>query len=108
MKGREKATSPRRVRLPPRHSGKRQVVIVDLGDGRFQPREVKAGRRGEHYVAIVEGLEAGENIVVSANFLIDAESNLRAALSSFSDDAEKPASHGASHDAHVPAGEAMP
>lgn len=68
-------------------SGNRQVVMVDLGDGRFEPRQVKAGRRDASHVAILEGLEAGENVVVSGNFLIDAESNLNAALSSFRDPA---------------------
>jgi Cu(I)/Ag(I) efflux system membrane fusion protein len=63
-------------------SGTRQVVLVAKGDGRFEPRPVKAGRRGDGHVEIVEGLAAGEDIVTAANFLIDAESNLRAALRS--------------------------
>ena len=63
-------------------SGTRQVVIVDKGDGRFEPREVKTGRRGDGYTEIREGLTAGDKAVVSANFLIDAESNLKAALQS--------------------------
>ena len=67
-------------------SGRRQVVIVDLGDGRFEPRNVKTGLRGEGYVAISEGLKEGEKVVVAANFLIDAESNLKAALSSFTEE----------------------
>jgi Cu(I)/Ag(I) efflux system membrane fusion protein len=70
-------------------SGNRQVVIVDRGDGRFEPRPVKLGVRGEGFVEIREGLKAGEKIVVSANFLIDAESNLKAALKSFTADGEK-------------------
>jgi Cu(I)/Ag(I) efflux system membrane fusion protein len=61
-------------------SGNRQVVIIDKGEGRFEPREVKLGRRGEGRVEIKEGLVENENVVVSANFLIDAESNLKAAL----------------------------
>jgi Cu(I)/Ag(I) efflux system membrane fusion protein len=61
-------------------SGTRQAVILDKGDGRFEPREVKLGRRGEGYVEIRDGVEQGETVVVSANFLIDAESNLKAAL----------------------------
>jgi Cu(I)/Ag(I) efflux system membrane fusion protein len=61
-------------------SGNRQVVIIDKGEGRFEPREVKLGRRGEGWVEIKEGLVENENVVVSANFLIDAESNLKAAL----------------------------
>jgi Cu(I)/Ag(I) efflux system membrane fusion protein len=63
-------------------TGLRQLVIVDRGEGRFEPREVKTGARGSGYVAIRQGLETGENVVVSANFLIDAESNLKAALGS--------------------------
>jgi len=64
-------------------SGNRQVVLVDLGEGRFDPRAVKIGLRGDGYVEIVEGIANGESVVVSANFLIDAESNLKAALSGF-------------------------
>jgi membrane fusion protein, copper/silver efflux system len=70
-------------------SGNRQVVIVDRGEGRFEPRPVKVGMRGDSYVEIAEGIKAGEKVVVSANFLIDAESNLKAALSGFTADAPK-------------------
>ncbi|MFU0505291.1 efflux RND transporter periplasmic adaptor subunit [Pseudaminobacter sp. NGMCC 1.201702] len=62
-------------------SGDRQVVIVDMGEGRFEPREVEVGKRGEGVTEIMEGVAEGERVVVSANFLIDAESNLKAALS---------------------------
>lgn len=61
-------------------SGKRQVVILDRGEGKFEPREVKLGRRGNGYVGVISGLEGGETIVVNGNFLIDAESNLQSAL----------------------------
>jgi Cu(I)/Ag(I) efflux system membrane fusion protein len=61
-------------------SGVRQVVIVDKGDGSFQPRAVKVGIRGQDAIEIREGIEEGEQVVVAANFLIDAESNLKAAL----------------------------
>ena len=64
-------------------SGTRQVVLVAKGDGRFEPRVVKLGRRGEGYAEILEGLKPGEEVVTSANFLIDAESNLKAALQTF-------------------------
>jgi len=67
-------------------SGTRQVVLVARGEGRFEPREVKLGRRGEDYTEVTEGLSQGEEVVTSANFLIDAESNLKAALSSFTAD----------------------
>jgi Cu(I)/Ag(I) efflux system membrane fusion protein len=67
-------------------SGNRQVVIVERGEGRFEPRSVRLGQRGADLVEIREGLKAGERIVVTANFLIDAESNLRAALQAFTGD----------------------
>jgi len=65
-------------------SGSRQVVLVAKGEGRFEPRPVKLGRRGDGYVEVLDGLTAGEEVVISATFLIDAESNLRAALQAFS------------------------
>jgi len=61
-------------------SGERQIVLLDKGEGRFEPREVKIGRRGGGWVEIKEGLAEDDKVVVSANFLIDAESNLKAAL----------------------------
>ena len=63
-------------------TGDRQVVILDRGEGRFEPRPVKVGARGEGIVEIREGIDAGDRVVTSANFLIDAESNLKAALQS--------------------------
>ncbi len=64
-------------------SGLRQVVLVETGEGRFQPRTVQLGERGDDYVAVRDGLREGEKVVVAANFLIDAESNLKAALNAF-------------------------
>jgi Cu(I)/Ag(I) efflux system membrane fusion protein len=64
-------------------SGTRQVVLVAKGEGRFEPRPVKLGRRGEGYVEVIEGVSEGEEVVTAANFLIDAESNLKAALQGF-------------------------
>jgi len=64
-------------------SGTRQVVLVAKGEGRFEPRAVKLGRRGDGRVEIVEGLMNGEEVVTSATFLIDAESNLQSALKAF-------------------------
>jgi membrane fusion protein, copper/silver efflux system len=61
-------------------SGARQVVLLDKGDGRFEPRPVKIGRHGDGFVEIREGAAEGDKVVVAANFLIDAESNLKAAL----------------------------
>lgn len=65
-------------------SGARQVVLVVKGEGRFAPRLVTVGARGGGYAELLQGVSAGERVVVSANFLIDAESNLKAALESFS------------------------
>lgn len=70
-------------------SGMRQVVLIDRGEGRFEPRTVKIGQRGNGEAQIIAGVKAGERVVTGANFLIDAESNLRAALSDFA--AAKPA-----------------
>ena len=64
-------------------SGTRQIILVARGEGRFESREVRPGARGDSYVEIVGGLKAGEEVVVAANFLIDAESNLKAALAGF-------------------------
>ncbi len=62
-------------------TGTRQVVILDKGEGRFEPREVKIGLQGGGFTEIRNGVAAGDRVVVAANFLIDAESNLKAALS---------------------------
>ncbi|HCR16759.1 MAG TPA: efflux RND transporter periplasmic adaptor subunit, partial [Candidatus Latescibacteria bacterium] len=61
-------------------SGERNVVIVDLGEGRFMPREVRIGVQAEGVYEVLDGLREGEAIVTSAQFLIDSESNLNAAL----------------------------
>jgi Cu(I)/Ag(I) efflux system membrane fusion protein len=64
-------------------SGSRQVVLIAKGEGRFEPRPVRLGRRGDGYTEILEGVNKGEEVVTSATFLIDAESNLKAALQAF-------------------------
>ncbi|MBI3435006.1 MAG: efflux RND transporter periplasmic adaptor subunit [Proteobacteria bacterium] len=64
-------------------SGNRQVVLVAREGGRFEPRPVRLGQRGEGYVEILDGLRQGEEVVTRATFLLDAESNLRAALRAF-------------------------
>jgi len=64
-------------------TGKRQTVLIERGEGRYEPREVKVGRRADGYVEILEGVAKDEKVVVSANFLIDAESNLQSALKAF-------------------------
>ncbi|MBP8214573.1 MAG: efflux RND transporter periplasmic adaptor subunit [Propionivibrio sp.] len=79
-------------------SGTRQIVLVQLGEGRFEPREVKLGSRSDTHAEVIEGIKEGEPVVVAANFLIDAESNLKAAVGGFDapqakPDAAKPVGH---------------
>ncbi len=78
-------------------TGTRQLVLVQRAEGRFEPRPVKLGARGDGYIEVLDGVKAGEMVVVSANFLIDAESNLKAAFSGFGQGAEggKPGDKGA-------------
>lgn len=62
-------------------SGRRSVVIVALGEGRFDPHDVELGLdSGDGWVEVTEGLEAGAEIVVSGQFLIDSESNMQEAV----------------------------
>ena len=63
------------------HSGTRTVAIVSRGDGVFEPREVVLGTESEGVHEVVAGLTAGESVVVSSQFLIDSDANLRAAIS---------------------------
>lgn len=65
------------------HSGTRQIVFVDHGGGNLEPREVELGARAGDDFIVLKGLKAGERIVTSANFLIDSESQLQAALGTF-------------------------
>ena len=63
--------------------GTRQIVLVERAPGRYQPRVVATGRRGNGDIEITSGLAAGEKVVVAANFLIDSESNISGALRQF-------------------------
>ncbi len=62
-------------------SGKQQIVLVRLAEGRFEPRKAILGQRSDGYVQVLSGVTEGEQVVTSANFLIDAESSLKAVLS---------------------------
>jgi len=62
-------------------TGTRRLVLVQRAPGRFEPREVTLGARSDAWVEVLQGLKEGEEVVVAANFLIDAESNLKAAIS---------------------------
>jgi Cu(I)/Ag(I) efflux system membrane fusion protein len=64
-------------------SGRRQVVLVERGEGRYEPRPVKLGAHVPGWVQVLDGVKAGERVVTQATFLIDAESNIRAALAAF-------------------------
>jgi len=61
-------------------TGERNLVVVALGSGRFAPREVELGVEGDDRVQVLSGLEPGERIVTSSQFLLDSESNLREAI----------------------------
>jgi Cu(I)/Ag(I) efflux system membrane fusion protein/cobalt-zinc-cadmium efflux system membrane fusion protein len=64
-------------------SGTRQIVFVSREDGYIEPREVQLGSRAGADFIVLNGVKAGEEIVTSANFLIDSESQLQAALGTF-------------------------
>ncbi len=81
-------------------SGTRQVVLVQKAAGRFEPREVKLGARSDNHVEVREGIAEGDLVVVAANFLIDAESNLKAALSGLTPADAAPAASGRSAVSH--------
>ena len=70
-------------------SGSRQRVFVQEGEGRYVAREVRLGMRGDDHVQVLEGVREGEKVVVTGNFLIDSESNLRAALKGFGATSDK-------------------
>ena len=80
----ELATAGRRVVSVPvaavLPTGTRDIVFVNRGDGRFAPRDVRVGARGDSLVEIVEGLKAGDEVVASATYLLDSESNLSSAI----------------------------
>jgi len=63
------------------HSGKRELVFLDLGEGRFEPREITTGLVGDrHKTQVLSGLEEGDVVVTSGQFLIDSESQLQEAI----------------------------
>lgn len=76
-------------------TGTRQIAFVEAGPGRFEPREVVLGTRSAGRAVVLKGLMPGERVVSSANFLVDSESRLRAALLQHA-----PASHVGGHEQH--------
>ncbi len=75
------------------HTGAHAIIFVVKGEGEFEPRSVRLGRNGAGYYEVLSGLAEGEQVVTSANFLIDSESRFRAALAAFG----KKSSAGHSH-----------
>jgi len=90
--GREGLTIPRSALID---SGQRQIALVEVATGRFAPRQISIGQRNGDRIEVLDGLREGERVVVEGNFLIDAESNLRAALQDMTP--EQAAAH-AGHD----------
>jgi len=71
------------------YSGKRETAFVALGEGRFEPRQVKVGLQDEEgYVEILDGVKLGEQVVTSAQFMLDSESKLREVLQKMLEPAE--------------------
>ncbi|GKS68357.1 membrane fusion protein, Cu(I)/Ag(I) efflux system [Nitrosomonas sp. PY1] len=71
-------------------TGTRRIVLVDLGEGRYEPRTVKLGMHADGFVEVLGGVQVDEAVVIKANFLIDAESNLKAAIGNFGHGAHSP------------------
>ena len=74
-------------------SGSEQLVYVALADGYFEPRKIQIGAKVDDKYVVLNGLQAGERIVTSGNFLIDSESKLKSATSGMG----QPGSQGAAH-----------
>ncbi len=81
-------------------TGERSVGIVSLGNGWFEPRDLRLGVTADGWVEVLQGVRAGERIVTSSQFLIDSESNLRSAVSSMA--APRAEEAGASRSARSP------
>ena len=79
------------------NAGPRLLVFLDREDGRLEPREIETGPLiGEGFV-VLAGLAEGDRVVTSANFLVDSESSLKAALASIASNGPSPSPAGAEH-----------
>ncbi len=96
-----------RIPLPPQltvpeeavlDTGERQTVFVDRGDGYLEPRAVQIGERVGERVVVLKGLKPGERVVISGNFLIDSESQLKAAMAGMAQGTSSGAHAGHQHD----------
>ncbi|MYJ24914.1 MAG: HlyD family efflux transporter periplasmic adaptor subunit, partial [Holophagales bacterium] len=81
-------------------TGRRSVVIVAQGGGRFEPREVELGQTSGGLAEVRSGLAAGESVVTSSQFLLDSESRLRAAVQQMLDAASAPEGAAQGHEGH--------
>jgi hypothetical protein len=72
------------------HSGERNVVVLSRSEGRFESRDVRLGVLAGGYYQVLDGIQEGEKIVVSSQFLLDSESNLKAVLQKMSPSGELP------------------
>lgn len=81
-------------------TGRRSVVIVALGGGRFEPREVELGQTSGGLAEVRSGVAAGEDVVTSSQFLLDSESRLRAAVQQMLDAASAPEGAAQGHEGH--------
>lgn len=89
IKGKSLGTYPVLPEQAVLRSGQKSIVILVLDEGKFKPVEIKLGVYSDGYYQVLEGLTKSDTIVTSAQFLIDSESNLRAALSQFGSSTKK-------------------
>jgi Cu(I)/Ag(I) efflux system membrane fusion protein len=82
-------------------NGSHDRVVVALGEGRFASRDVIAGAEAGERIAITEGLQEGERVVVAAQFLLDSEANLGAGLDRLSEGGDAAAAPPAAADPHA-------
>ena len=61
-------------------AGESRVVFVDLGEGKLKPVKIKTGRRGQGFIEVIDGLKPGDTVITSGNFLIAAETKLKAGI----------------------------
>ena len=85
--GADAVTIPRNALI---RGGAEDRVVIALGEGRFAPRRVVAGAESGERVAILEGLAAGEQVVVAGQFLLDSEANLRAGFGRLGEESVTP------------------
>ena len=82
------------------YSGEHRYVFVDHGGGNLEPREVQIGQRADDYYVVLSGLEAGERVVTSGNFLISSEAQLKSALPKWEGEVPAPVSAPSPHQHH--------